>query len=73
MIMLWQYAITVAHKPLHFLNKLKRINMFIGDLLCYYRDVISLIIEYACRVWHSGLTNGHGIRVSLMDMAFGSH
>ena len=30
------------------------------DLLVYYKIMVRPIIEYACPVWHAGLTSGKG-------------
>ena len=46
-----------ANKRLHFLKLLKRSRMSSEDLLQYYKSVIRPVIEYACPLWQSGLTN----------------
>ena len=35
---------------------LKRSGMTSDDLLYYYKSVIRPVTEYACAVWHSGIT-----------------
>ena len=40
---------------LYYLRQLKRCGLSQCDLLAYYRT-IRLILEYACPVWHAGLT-----------------
>jgi len=41
---------------LYFLKQLKRAGLGIDDLLFFYCSAIRPIMEYACPVWHSGLT-----------------
>jgi len=43
---------------LHFLKQLKRCGASTEDLICFYSSVIRPVLEYACPVWHSGLTTG---------------
>jgi hypothetical protein len=40
----------------YILKKLKRTKMHVDDLLCCYNAVHCPVDEYACPVWHSGLT-----------------
>jgi ribonuclease P/MRP protein subunit RPP40 len=46
-----------ASKRLYFLKLLKKSSLSSDDLLHYYKYVIRSVIEYACPVWQSGLTN----------------
>lgn len=46
-----------ANKRLHFLKLLKRSRMSPEDMLQYYTSIIRPVIEYACPLWQSGLTN----------------
>ena len=39
-----------------FLKKLKRAGVSVDDLVHYYQSVIRPVLEYACAVWHPGLT-----------------
>ena len=48
---------TKASKRLYFLKLLKRSSLSTADLIHYYRTVIRTVIEYACPVWQSGLTD----------------
>ena len=45
-----------ASKRLWFLKKLKRAGVSVDDLVHYYQSVIRPVLEYACAVWHPGLT-----------------
>ena len=46
------------NQRLFFLRKLKRAAMSNDDLVAYYCTVIRPVAEYACAVWHTGLTDG---------------
>jgi hypothetical protein len=46
------------NQRLFFLRKLKRAAMSMDDLVTYYCTVIRPVAEYACAVWHTGLTDG---------------
>jgi hypothetical protein len=46
------------NQRLFFLRKLKRAKMSSGDLVAYYCTTIRPVVEYACAVWHSSLTEG---------------
>jgi len=51
------YAITSkAASRLYFLKQLRRADVPTKDLLHFYTTVVRPILEYACPVWHSGLT-----------------
>ena len=47
-----------ASSRLHFLKQLKRAGCAEGDLIImyFYTSVVRPILEYACPVWHTGLT-----------------
>ena len=47
-----------ASPRLYYLRQLKRCGLSQSDLLAYYRTMIRPILEYACPVWHAGLTQG---------------
>ena len=47
-----------ASPRLYYLRKLKKCGLPQSDLLAYYRTMIRPILEYACPVWHAGLTKG---------------
>ena len=38
------------------INYLFRAGAFISDIVCVYTSIIRSILEYACHVWHPGLT-----------------
>ena len=42
---------------LYYLKQLKRSGMKEPDLLIYYKAIVRPVMEYACPVWHPGLTN----------------
>lgn len=41
---------------LYYLRQLKRSGLLEADLLIYYKAIIRPVLEYACPVWHPGLT-----------------
>ena len=45
-----------CNSRLFYLCHLKRAGLSSEDLLMYYQSVIRSILEYACQVWHFGLT-----------------
>ena len=47
-----------ATPRLYYLRQLRRRGLSQCDLLAYYRTLIRPILEYACPVWHAGLTKG---------------
>jgi len=47
-----------AASCLHFLKQLNRAGAPIRDLLHFYTAIVQPVLEYACPVWHSGLTAG---------------
>jgi hypothetical protein len=58
----WQHHVDAisskAASRLWFLRQLKRSGASIEDLLCFYKTVVRPVLEYACPVWHSSLTQG---------------
>ena len=47
-----------AASRVHFLKQLKRAGIPVRDLLHFYTAIVRPVLEYACPVWHSGLTAG---------------
>jgi len=47
-----------AASRVHFLKQLKRAGVPTRDLLHFYTAIVRPVLEYACPVWHSGLTVG---------------
>jgi len=45
-----------AESCLYFLKQLRRAEIPTRDLLHFYTTVVRPVLEYACPVWHSGLT-----------------
>ena len=50
------YICAKASSRLYFLKRLKRCATCINDMLHFYNAVIRPVLEYACPVWHTGLT-----------------
>ena len=51
-------VVSNAASRVYFLKQLKRAGIPIRDLLHFYTAIVRLVLEYACPVWHSGLTVG---------------
>ena len=47
-----------ASLRLYYLRQLRKGGLSQSDMLAYYRTMIRSILEYACSVWHAGLTKG---------------
>ena len=45
-----------AASRLYFLKQLRQADVPTTDLLHFYTTVVRPVLEYACPVWHSGLT-----------------
>lgn len=45
-----------VNSRLYFLKQLKRAGLSTDDLRCFYTTVVRPVLEYACVVWHHGLT-----------------
>ena len=56
-----------ASKRLHYLSLLRRSSVRHAELLLYYKTVVRPIIEYACPVWQSGLTEEHRQRLEAIQ------
>jgi hypothetical protein len=56
-----------ASKRLHYLSLLGRSSVRHADLLLYYKTIVRPIIEYACPVWQSGLTEEHRQRLEAIQ------
>src|SRR5664279_3073886 len=56
----WDNHITTisskVNSKLYFLKQLKRAGLSSRDLLSFYTTVIRPVLEYACVIWHHGLT-----------------
>ena len=50
------YIYSKASKRLYFLTLLKRSGLGTKHLLTYYTAIIRPVVEYACPLWHNGLT-----------------
>jgi len=62
-----QVIASKAASRLHFLKQLKRAGAPTRDLLHFYTTVVRPILEYACPVWHSGLTNAQSDALESMQ------
>ena len=49
-------TLSKASQRLYFLRQLKRSGLSTQDLIVYYTTIIRPVLEYACQVWHPGLT-----------------
>ena len=47
-----------AAQRLYFLRVLKRANVSMDKMLAIYCSLVRPVVEYACQVWHGGLTSG---------------
>ena len=43
-------------KRMYCINYLVRAGLLTSDILCVYCSIIRSVLEYACPVWHPGLT-----------------
>ena len=57
------YIYAKASSRLYFLKQLKKCSNNIGDMLHFYTTVIRPVLEYACPVWHTSITNEQCIRL----------
>ena len=51
-----QYICPKASQPVYFLCMLRRPDASSTDMLNFYKSTIRASVEYACPVWHTGLT-----------------
>lgn len=56
-----------ANSRLYFLKLLKRAGLSTDDLKCFYTTVILPVLEYACVVWHHGLTEGQSDQLEALQ------
>jgi hypothetical protein len=56
-----------AAKRLWFLKKLKRAGVSQADLVYYYQAVIRPVLEYACPVWHTSITDKQSKQLDLIQ------
>ncbi|HEY5140436.1 MAG TPA: reverse transcriptase domain-containing protein, partial [Methylococcales bacterium] len=56
-----------VNSKLYFLKQLKRSGLSTDDLLCFYKTVIRPVLEYACVVWHHGLTQAQSDRLEALQ------
>jgi len=56
-----------ANSRLYSLKRLKRAGLSINDLRCFYTTVIRPVLEYACVVWHHGLTKAQSDRLEALQ------
>ena len=57
----WQkhvdYVCGKASQRLYFLRMLKRAGVELNDIVRIYTSLVRSVLEYACQVWHTGLTS----------------
>ncbi len=57
----WQEHVDKLHKKassrLYFVSKLKRTKMSSSDIVKVYVSLVRPVLEYACQLWHAGLTD----------------
>jgi len=51
------YILAKASSRLYFLKQLKKCSNNIGDIVHFYTTVIRPVLEYACPVWQTSITN----------------
>ena len=56
-----------TNSRLYFLKRLKRAGLSDKDLHCFYSTVIRPVLEYACVVWHHGLTKALSDRLEALQ------
>ena len=56
-----------ASKRLHYLSLLRRSSVCHAELLLFYKTIVRPILEYACPVWQSGLTEQHRQRLEAIQ------
>ena len=56
-----------VNTKLYFLKQLKRAGLSPNDLLCFYSTAIRPVLEYACVVWHHGLTKTQSDRLEALQ------
>ena len=56
-----------ASKRLHYLSLLRRSSVCHAELLLFYKTMVRPILEYACPVWQSGLTEQHRQRLEAIQ------
>jgi len=60
-----------AASRIHFFKQLKRSSVCPDDLFHFYATMIRPVLEYACPVWHNGLTVGYRKRIySIQERVF---
>jgi hypothetical protein len=56
-----------VNSRLYFLKQLRRAGLSTADLRCYYTTVVRPVMEYACVVWHHGLTKAQSDRLEALQ------
>ena len=72
--LLWEshidYICSKTNSRLYFLKRLKRAGLSVNDLRCFYTTVVRPVLEYACVVWHHGLTKAQSDRLEALQKLF---
>ena len=50
------YILRTVAKQMYCINCLFRADVHTSDIVCAYTSIIRSVLEYACPVWHPGLT-----------------
>ena len=61
------YICSKAAKRLYFLRLLKRASIPATDIVHVYCSIIRSLLEYACEVWHPGLTKQQSKKIELIQ------
>ena len=61
------YIYGKASKRLYFLTLLRRSGLSTKHLLMYYTSIIRPVVEYACPLWHNGLTRDQSHLLELVQ------
>ncbi len=63
----WKQHVNQIHvkssQRLYFMRQLRRCGLSSSDMVKFYRTIIRPILEYACPVWHHGLTSGESYTI----------
>ena len=57
------YICSKSSKRLYFLMLLKRAGVSKHDIIAVYTSIVRSVLEYACELWHPGLTNDQTLRI----------
>ena len=61
------YICSKASKRLYFLRLLKRANISPTEIIEVYNSIIRSLLEYACEIWHPGLTKQQSNKLEMIQ------